>query len=319
VSSDPPDVLLVTDRVEARYGGDLDALAPELERVVLHRDRLTGEPERVTLAYFSLDLYPGHMRPFWTALFRASGLRWLHSFSAGVDNPVFRGLREQGVLLTTSSGSSAVAIAQTVAMYLLALARDLPGWLGDQAARRWQPRSIEDLQGQTLLILGLGPIGLEVARLGAALHMRVIGVRRTPRGDEPCETCTFDRLPGLWERADWVVLALPLTGETRHIVDAKALERLRPTARIVNVGRGELVDEAALARAIGERRIAGAALDVFETEPLPQTSPLWEHPNVIVTPHSAGSSPGNFERATRIFLANLARYRRGEPLLNLAP
>jgi phosphoglycerate dehydrogenase-like enzyme len=309
VSSDPPDVLLVTDRVEARYGGDLDALAPELERVVLHRDRLTGEPERVTLAYFSLDLYPGHMRPFWTAL----------SFSAGVDNPVFRGLREQGVLLTTSSGSSAVAIAQTVAMYLLALARDLPGWLGDQAARRWQPRSIEDLQGQTLLILGLGPIGLEVARLGAALHMRVIGVRRTPRGDEPCETCTFDRLPGLWERADWVVLALPLTGETRHIVDAKALERLRPTARIVNVGRGELVDEAALARAIGERRIAGAALDVFETEPLPQTSPLWEHPNVIVTPHSAGSSPGNFERATRIFLANLARYRRGEPLRNLAP
>ena len=162
----------------------------------------------------------------------------------------------------------------------------------------------------------MGPIGLEVARLGAALRMRVIGVRRQPRGDEPCETWELARLPDLLARADYLVLALPLTDETRHVIDTRALARMKREAFLINVGRGGLVDEQALAAALTRGELAGAGLDVFEVEPLPETSPLWDHPNVIITPHSSGTSDGNLHRATEIFVDNLGRYVRGEPLRN---
>ena len=245
--------------------------------------------------------------------------RWLHSFSAGVDNVFFRRLLERGVRVTTSSGAHAVPIAQTAILYLLALSRDLPGWLEDQRQRVWKPRMIGDLQGQVLGVVGLGPIGLEVARLGAALRMRVIGVRRRPRGDEPCETWALSELPKLFALADCLVLALPLTDDTRHLIDATALGTMKRSAVLVNVGRGELVDEAALTTALQTGSLGGAGLDVFEVEPLPPTSPLWEVPNVIITPHSSGSHSGIFHRASEIFIDNLRHYVRGELLRNEVP
>jgi phosphoglycerate dehydrogenase-like enzyme len=203
-----------------------------------------------------------------------------------------------------------------VIAYLLALSRDLPGWFRAQRERKWEPRIIGDLQGRVLGVVGLGPIGREVARLGAALGMRVVGLRRTPCGDEPCETWPMERLHDLLAGADAVVLALPLTADTRHLIGTDALARLKPDAVIVNVGRGELIDEAALIEALVARRIGGAALDVFETEPLPSDSPLWDLPNVIITAHSAGHNPANSERATGIFIENLARYLNRQPLRN---
>ncbi|MFQ5698000.1 MAG: D-2-hydroxyacid dehydrogenase [Myxococcota bacterium] len=312
-------MLLITEAIERSFEAELREAAPDLPRVVLRESGPDGDPTRVRAAFFSGDCFPERMRPFWTTLFRAEKLEWLHTFSAGVDHPVFQSLVERGVLLTTSSGAAAVPIAQTVAMYLLMLSRDAPGWLANQAAHRWAPRNIEDLASQQLVIVGLGPIGLEVARLGAALRMRVLGLRRSPRGDEPCEVWPMRRLGEALERADWLVLALPLTDDTRHLVDGAALARLKPGARLVNIGRGELVDEPALIEALRAGRVAGAALDVFETEPLPQESPLWSLPNVLVTPHSAGTHPGNLERAAHLFLDNLARWTRGQPLLNVAP
>ena len=165
-------------------------------------------------------------------------------------------------------------------------------------------------------VVGLGPIGLEVARLGVALRMRTIGVRRTPRGDEPCETWPMARLDELLAQADALVLAVPLGDDTRHLLDARRLALLKRGAWLVNVGRGALVDEAALVAALQSGHLGGAGLDVFETEPLPPESPLWSMPNVIVTPHNSGDAPGNLDRAAAIFLDNLARYGRGEPLRN---
>jgi phosphoglycerate dehydrogenase-like enzyme len=149
--------------------------------------------------------------------------------------------------------------------------------------------------------------------------MRAIGVRRTPRGDEPCETWPLGRLDELLALADAVVLALPLADETRHLLDARRLALMKRGAWLVNVGRGALVDEPALVEALRNGRLGGAGLDVFEVEPLPPESPLWSLPNVLVTPHNSGDAPGNLERASEIFLDNLARFVRGEPLRNEVP
>lgn len=312
--------LLVSSWVEQRHAAALDAAAPGLPRVVLEPDGTPrGDVAAVELAYFSGDLYPDHVRGFVLALRDAPRLRWLHTFSAGVDHPWFQALRARGIRLTTSSGAHAVPIAQTVLLYLLALSRDLPRWLDAQRRRAWEPHSFADLQGLVLGVVGLGPIGLEVARLGAAFGMRVVGARRTPRGDEPCETWPLARLDELLALADALVLALPLTDDTRHLLDAARLARMKRGAWLVNVGRGALVEEPALVDALREGRLGGAGLDVFETEPLPPESPLWSLPNVLVTPHSSGDTPGNRERATAIFLENLGRFARGEPLRNEVP
>ena len=311
-----PGAILVSDWIEARFGEALRRAAPGRPLAVLRGDALLGDPASVEVAFFSGDLFPGRARDLARALHQAPALRWFHSFAAGVDHPWFQSFLARGVRVTTSSGASAVPIAHSVMLYVLALARDLSGWLGEQAARRWSPRAIEDVTGQRIGVAGLGPIGLEVARLASAFGMRAVGFRRAPRGDEPCETHALGELDAFLPGLDWLVLALPLAEETRHLLDARRLALLPPHARVINVGRGALVDEAALASALAAGRLGGAALDVFEVEPLPAESPLWSLPNVIVTPHSSGTNPGNQLRAAEIFLDNLGRYDRGEPLRN---
>jgi len=308
--------LIVSDRVEARFGEEIDRVAPGLARVVVGPDATRGDPSTGEIAFFSGDLYPDRARSFLLEVVRAKGLRWLHTFSAGVDDPFFQGMRARGIRLSTSSGAMAVPIAHTVMLYLLAFSRDLRGWLDAQARRAWEPRPVADLQGRLLGVVGMGPIGREVARLAQAFGLRVIGMRRTPWGDEGCETWPLERLEELLARVDALVLALPLTDETRGIIDANALDAMKPDAILVNVARGGLVDEAALAERLADGRLGGAALDVFETEPLPESSPLWGLPNVIVTPHASGTTPGNQDRAAAIFLENLRRYLEGGLLRN---
>jgi len=308
--------LFVSEAVEAAFGSRLDAVAPGIERWVSRPGGPEPDADAIEVLYFSGDVFPDRTREFAIAALKAERLRWLHTFSAGVDDPFFQTLRDRGVRLSTSSGAHAVPIAQTVMLYLLALSRDLPGWLRDQAAHRWNPRAIRELSGRHMGVIGLGPIGLEVARLGAAFGMRVTGVRRTPRGDEPCETRPLAALDDLLPELDVIVLALPLSETTRGLIDARALARLPAGALLVNVGRGGLVDEPALADALRAGRLGGAGLDVFAEEPLPAGSPLWDLPNVIVTPHSSGTCPGNHLRATEIFLENLAQYVKGGALRN---
>jgi phosphoglycerate dehydrogenase-like enzyme len=313
-----PGAVLVSDFVEERYGRAIGAAAPAMPRVILRAGgRIEGDVAAVEVVFFSGDCYPERAAEFMGPALQATGLRWLHTFSAGVDHPVFRSLLARGVRLTTSSGASASAVAQTAILFMLALARDLPACLAAQRERRWAPERGEDLEGKVAAVVGLGPIGLEVARLATALGMRVVGMRRRPAGDEPCETWPMAaRLGELLALADYVVLALPLTPDTHHVLDAAAIARMRPAARLVNVGRGELVDETALATALREGRLGGAALDVFEHEPLPETSPLWDLPNVIATPHIAASTPMTHHHAAEAFVENLGRWVRGEPLRN---
>ena len=160
------------------------------------------------------------------------------------------------------------------------------------------------------------PIGDETARLGGAFGMNVVGCRRTVSGNEPCETRTFDALAELLGWADYVVLALPLTDDTTGLIGADEFALMKPTARLINVGRGGLVDEPALIDALQSGRLAGAGLDVFAVEPLPADSPLWDMPNVIVTPHNSGSTERANERAVEIFVDNLGRFVRADALRN---
>ena len=240
----------------------------------------------------------------------------MHTASAGVDSPVFGRLTAQGVRLSTSSGASALPIAHTAIMMILGLSRDLAGRIRDQGDHRWERRMSEDVDGANVLVVGMGPIGIETAKLAAALGMNPIGCRRTVSGDEPCETRTFAALTSLLGWADYVVLALPLTPETRGLIGAEQLAAMKPTARLINVGRGDLIDEPALVAALAGGRLAGAGLDVFAVEPLPADSPLWDMPNVIVTAHDSGATNGSNDRAAMIFVDNLGRYARGEPLRN---
>jgi phosphoglycerate dehydrogenase-like enzyme len=273
----------------------------------------------VTVGYFSGDTWPGAVTGMARSLLRASvqRLRWVQSFSAGVDNEVFTRLLDNGVRLTTASGTSASPIAQTVVMYMLALSRDLRGFMRDQDARRWNTRAIGELDGATLAVIGMGPIGTEVARLGTALGMRVEAVRRR-RGSagEPWTTRGFDELHGVLGRADWVVCALPLVEKTRGLFGAAEFAAMRRGARFINVGRGDLVDEDALVNALQSGHLGGAGLDVFAVEPLPIDSPLWGMDNVIVTPHSSGESKRAEERTHELFLDNLRCWTAGQPLVN---
>lgn len=312
--------VLISDTVwEAREAQLRDA-APGIDPVVYVGDEPLPDEvlADVEVAFLSQDTWPERIRGISISVVKSPALAWLHSFSAGVDSPFFGQLLERGVTVTTSSGASSTPIAHTVMLYILALSRDMRSWMRKQDRREFQQHPLTEIEGTQLVVIGMGPIGLEVARLGLQFGMNVTGVRRTPTGDEPCPTRRFDLLPETLGRADWVVLALPLTEDTRGMFDADMLAHIAPGARFINVGRGELVDEAALVAALESGHLAGAGLDVFEVEPLPTDSPLWRMDNVIVSPHNSASTGSAGERSNDIFIDNLGRYVRGLPLRNVA-
>ena len=322
--------LLLSHHCNATCGQALVAEAAQagitLEPIALPPDpaaRLDPEQgRRVEIALFSQDTFPDFSRQFYSAAFKAENLRWLHLFNAGVDHPVFGQLLGRGVRLTTSSGANAEPVGVSAATGMMMLARAFPRWLRSQRKRAWEPlRGADqpaDLRGQTMLLLGVGAIGRHAARIAQALGVRVLGVRRSPRrADDPVdEMHPPAALAELLPRAQWLVITCPLTDETRGMIDAERLACLPRGACVVNVARGEIVDEGALIDALNSGHIAGAYLDVFEQEPLPADSPLWELPNVIVSPHNAAASTGNDRRVLDIFLHNLPLWAHGEPMMN---
>ena len=304
----------------AAFGEQWQGLVPELEHVGLPAaGRRLGPDElaRIDIAAFSADLWHSGLAPAFFSICRQStNLRWLHTFSAGTDDPVMADVHARGVRVTHSAGAAARPLAHSVILQVLALCRNARPWALDQAAKRWDKRFHPDIEGRTMGIIGLGSIGAEVALIAPAFGMRVIGMRRTPRGDEPCETWTIDRLHELLPIVDDLVLTAPLNDDSHHLIGARELALLKPGAHIVNIGRGAVIDEAALVAALQSGQVGGAALDVFEVEPLPADSPLWEMDNVIITPHSAGNTDLAVQRTIDLFTDNLARFIAGEPLHN---
>lgn len=251
-------------------------------------------------------------------LFAAAPIEWLHTLSAGVEGLLVPEVVNSQVIITNSRGIHATPMCEHVFALILSFARSLPQLYRHQQARVWQRLPVDEVRGKTLGLIGLGAIGGELARVAAAFGMKVLAVRRSPAPVAGVDLVLGPRqLDRLLEEADYVVIALPLTPETHSLIGERELRLMKPTAVLINVSRGEIVDEPALIRALREGWIAGAGLDVFRTEPLPAGSELYDLENVIITPHLAGSTPHYYRRAMELFGENLRRYLAGAPLLNV--
>jgi D-2-hydroxyacid dehydrogenase (NADP+) len=254
---------------------------------------------------------------------RAEKLGYIQSIGAGTDQFPRDQLAARGIRLASARGVNYRAVSEHAMALILALARRLPEARDNQAKRHWRgmigdlARREDELGGKTMLIVGLGQIGGRLAELAKAFDMRVVGLRRTPgagKGAADSVRAMTD-LAAMLPEADYVALCCPLTPETENLIDAAALGRMKPSAYLINVARGRVVDEAALAEALGGHRIAGAGIDVTVEEPLAALSPLWDLPQVLITPHTAGETRSYEDNVIEILEENLARLWRGETAL----
>lgn len=283
------------------------------------------------------DAFFGKLTP--QLLARAGRLRWVQSATASLEHYLFAELIAHPLTLTNMRGLYSDVIADHVLGFVICFARNFHHYIRQQARGRWAPLGGEDarsdfvsgpgvtsaidrahhhLADATMGIVGLGQIGCEIARRAAAFGMHVIAVDPV-RTEPPAEVSALwpvVRLPELLAESDFVVIAAPHTPETEKMFRREQFQRMRPSAYLINIGRGAIVDLADLTAALEAGEIAGAGLDVFETEPLPSDHPLWRMPNVIITPHIAGTSPRIAERHLNVLLENIRRFREGEPLLN---
>jgi phosphoglycerate dehydrogenase-like enzyme len=276
------------------------------------------------------EIHPA-LQQVYSLLRQSPALRWVHIHSAGADRQIYLDLMAKGVQVCTSSGANAQVVATVALAGMLALARRFPLLWAEQQQRQWIPmmgeRMPRDLPGQTATVVGWGPIGQKLGSLLQALGMNVVAVRQqvqakplaqpsTQPDNAGVEMVTFEYWHQVLPKTDWLVLACPLTPKTRQLVNAQALALMPPGAHLVNVARGEVVDEPALVAALQSGQLGGAFLDVFAHEPLPKDSPLWVMPQVMVTPHAAGHSDGNETRVAQMFLDNLSRWVKGQTLRN---
>jgi len=291
---------------------------PEMRVVHLpHYDLLSPElPD--TDIFVGLALRPEQFR-------MARQLKWIHCTAAGVAQFLYPEVLSSGIMLTNASGVHAITMAEHIVGMMVAMARDFPGSMRYQFQRKWAQQEIWDgpsrpreLHGQVALLVGFGAVGRAVAERVRAFGMRVWAVTRSGQADPAAAERAFPAaqlIPAL-QGADFVILAAPETPETHHLLGAQQLSAMKPSAFLVNVARGSLVDQTALIGALEKRAIAGAALDVTSPEPLPPESPLWSMANVFITPHTSGVSERLWQRETELLLENLNRWFAGEPLRN---
>jgi phosphoglycerate dehydrogenase-like enzyme len=312
--------ICLSREVADALGDRLAAVAPGCSLVCLEPDgSFTGDPTGVEVVQLPYELAqrPAAL-PAVGRLLGEPTLRWLQSPGAGVDHPAFAALLKRGIRVTHAGGVHAEPIAQYLFTWILYWERRVAEHQAQQRARSWQHLPSGDLAQKGLGIVGLGGIGAATARVARAFGMRVLGCRRTPGSDENVDAWfTPDRLHELLAASHYVVLSLPLTAETRQLIGAAELAAMRPDAVLLNVARGAVLDEAALTLSLQRGGIRGAVLDVASEEPLPPSSPLWDLPGCVVTPHDAGFSPLANQRIAELLLDNLARYQRDAPLRNL--
>ncbi|OBH15842.1 D-2-hydroxyacid dehydrogenase [Mycolicibacter sinensis] len=290
----------------------LDSIGADAELRMVPSSRL-GEAISGCDVLFVYDFSSPALESVWPA---AGALRWVQVAAIGVDAVLFDDLIDSDVVVTNSRGIFEEPIAEYVLGQILAFAKDFRRSEDAQRAQRWQHFDTEPIAGASVTIVGPGPVGRAIARLLRAVGMTVCGVGRAPREDPDFGAITTD-LAAAAADADYVVLAAPLTPQSRGMVDAGVLAAMRPTARLINVGRGELVDTDALVSALQTGALAGAALDVVDPEPLPADHPLWSAPGVRLTPHHSGDITGWRIALQQQFIANFRRYVSGQPLHNV--
>ncbi|WP_445487188.1 D-2-hydroxyacid dehydrogenase [Niallia sp. 03133] len=252
---------------------------------------------------------------------KAPHIKWVQSLSVGLDSILNEQTISSDIIITNTKGCTSVPIAEHTIAMISSFARGIPTMLQNKQNRLWQNTSITDLEGATVGIIGYGEIGKEIAKRCKALEMNVIGCRKRPA--RTGEYDPADKVVGLEEmdlvlkESDFLVLALPSTPETYHSINKEKLNLMKPTSFLINVGRGNTVAEQDLLEILQSKRIAGAALDVFDVEPLPKDHPFWQMDNIVISPHNAYFSPRSMERYMNIFMKNIQRFQNGQELLNV--
>ncbi len=324
-------VVLISAPIEQAWVERLKRVSPDM--TIEHQPSLSAEDK----LWQEVEIFYGFP---WKVpkLEQTPRLRWLQLYSAGADRLVKHPIFQTDIMITTASGLHAINIAEYVFAMTQAWYRRVPQLFIWKQGKEWNKdkesteSSIEEMHGKTMGIVGYGSIGRQVARLAQAYGMRVLAMQRgsdhkdtgyqfpnvgDPEGTLPEKYYTFDALHDMLKECDVVVAAVPLTAATKAMFNAEAFQAMKDSAFFVNIARGDVCDEAALVAALEQKHIAGAALDVFQQEPLPATSPLWDMPNVLMSPHVSGVTPHYNERAATIFEENLRRYLAGQPLYNL--
>ncbi|MBI2546632.1 D-2-hydroxyacid dehydrogenase [Candidatus Woesearchaeota archaeon] len=288
----------------------------EIRKIVPSATVIEYAPE--TIAEANIDILLSFRLPQ-EILDNSKQLKWVHALSAGVDDFIPK-LRNTDIILTNSSGVHPIPIAEHVFGMLLMHNRRLNKAVLSQQQKEWKAyrHDVSELNGKTILILGYGAIGIQIGKIAKAFGMAVIGTKRTKTREQYADTIiAHDELSSYIPKADYIVIALPATPDTFHFFGSNYLALMKQDAAIVNIGRGEVIDEHALIETLKERKDITALLDVFETEPLPPSSPLWGMDNVLITAHYAGATPEYMDRAIAIFCANLKAYIEGRKMPNL--
>ena len=323
--------LLLSSFALERWGARIRAAVPAdgLDFLTAEAAGAVAEPSGATIAFMTREVTGAssrgnqtpELRNFTSVLRNSPNLKWLQIHPAGAELPIYRELRARGVKVTTASGATAVTVAHSALGALIAINRRFPLLADAQRRHAWEPRLGEraprDFKDQVAVVVGLGPIGRNLAPLLAMLGMSVVGVRRAAEPVPHCaRTIAYADLHAVLPDADVLVLCCPASPLTRGLADARALAAMPKGSLLINVARGEVAVEADIVSALRSGQLGGAYLDVFEREPLDPASPLWDLPNVIVTPHTASHSLGQNEAIFDIFLDNLARWREGRELRN---
>ena len=308
------------DRIKANHG-DLSFVTAEQALADGTCDAEIAFMTREVTGKSSSNNPTPELRGFDTVVRATPTLKWLQIHPAGAERPIYRELRARGVKVTTASGATAVTVSHSVLGALISINRRFPLLADAQRRHAWEPRlgerSPRDLKGQCAVIVGLGPIGRNIARLLKVLEMRSIGVRRSAEPVPECDrTVAYADLPGVLPEADVLILCCPASPVTRGIANASVFAAMPKGSLFINVSRGEIAVEKDVTAALQSGHLAGAYLDVFEREPLDPASPLWDIPNVLISPHTASHSLGQTEAIFGIFLENLDRFRKQQKLRN---
>ncbi len=311
LTSNPSRLQKLREQIESRLGAAIDKIALSLDPAKFAEN--LAEAEVIAAYRFSAEQFAESRK-----------LRWLYLGAAGIEKSLSPALVNSGVIFTNARGIHGDRMAEFVLGAILFLANRFDLAVHGQLEKQWRKKEIIKARfpvaGKTVGIAGIGAIGAEIAKWCAAVGMRVIGLRRDihlPKPEMIAEIFPAQQLDEFLQQADFLVLSLPLTPETHGLLSAKRLQKMKPGAYFINIGRGEVVDEIALLALLRERRIAGAVLDVFQNEPLPAEHPFWQLDNVLVTPHISGNFEEYVARAGEQFAENLARYLAGETLLNV--
>ncbi len=301
-------------------GDEILAIAASAELIVVEEDAtVTGDPAGVEIIFWGADIGGGRRALRMIESWNDPALRWVQGPNAGYDHDIWVDLvNRDDVIFTRAANIWTEPMAQYVTAWMLAWAQGLGGqWLRSQH-HEWNQVQPDDLSGRTVGIVGYGGIGAAVARIASAIGMRVLASRRSPGPAENVdELFTPDRLHEVLRASDYVVLCCPLTAETTDLIGAAEFEAMGSGTVLINVARGEIVNESALADALTSGTIRGATLDVTREEPLPTDSPLWDLPNIVITPHQSGEGPRSQERLDALFLENLRRYVVGDEMKNI--